>query len=252
MDKTYIDVAIELLQKLKTQEEAIQKAASLVAKTIEENGLIHVFGTGHSHMIVEEAYARAGGLIPVDPILEPSLMLHEGYGKSSALERLSGLAKIILDSRPSGVKENDVAIIVSNSGRNAAPIEMAMLFKEKNVPVIAITSLSHSRQVTSRHSSGKKLYEVADVVLDNMGEPGDAALEIHGLPVKVCPTSTISGAALLWEVLGRAVAIAVSHNATPPVIVSGNLDKGEEWNRKVFAQVPDKYQNRLPWFIRAN
>lgn len=245
--ESFLDLAINMLQDLKnTQLSGIKKAGALVADSFQSGGILHIFGTGHSHMIAEEAYSRAGGVIPVDPMLEGSMMLHEGYGKSSALERLPGIARVFFEYQDFDVRKNDVAIIVSNSGRNAAPVEMATLFREKGVPVIAITSLSHSRAVESRHSSGKKLYELADIALDNRGLPGDAALKLEGVPVRACPTSTLTGVTILWSILAEALGILVSRGEVPPVIMSGNLDEAADWNRKLRLAAAEKFGERVP------
>lgn len=244
----FIDVVISILKTIGEKEATkIEEAGQIVAESLWKGGILHIFGTGHSHILAEEAYARAGGLFAVAPILEPCLMLHEGYGKSSALERLPGLAKVLLDSHPCDVRPEDVAIIVSNSGRNACPIEMALLFKEKGVKVIAITSLAHAEAVASRHSSGKKLHDIADVVLDNMGVPGDAALEFKGLPVKACPTSTVTGVAILWSVIAAAIEKLVERGDTPPIMVSGNLDEAEEMQEAFRVEIERRYVERLSW-----
>lgn len=245
--ETFLDLAIGILKDIKdTQLPEIKKAGKLVADCFQSGGILHIFGTGHSHMIAEEAYSRAGGVIPVNPMLEASLMLHEGYGKSSALERLPGIARVIFEYQDFDVRKNDVAMIVSNSGRNAAPVEMAGLFREKGVPVIAVTSMAHSRSVESRHSSGKKLYELVDIVLDNRGVAGDAALEIPGAAVRACPTSTLTGVAILWSVLGEALEMLASRGEVPPIIMSGNLDEAAEWNEKQKLALARKFGERVP------
>lgn len=247
----YLDLAIRMLTDLKdTQLQEIKKAGALVADSFQSGGVLHIFGTGHSHMIAEEAYSRAGGIIPVNPMLEASMMLHEGYGKSSALERLPGIARVFFEEQDFDVRANDVAIIVSNSGRNAAPVEMAKLFREKGVPVIAITSLSHSKSVKSREPGGRKLYEIADIVLDNRGVPGDAALQLPGMPIRACPTSTLTGVTILWSLLAEALEILVSRGEVPPVIMSGNLDEGAEWNQRIKLAAGEKFGERVP-FVRT-
>lgn len=243
----FFDLAIQILKDLRdSQMENIRKAGSLIADSFSAGGILHIFGTGHSHMIAEEAYSRAGGFIPIDPMLEGSMMLHEGYQKSGALERLPGIAKVYFDFDEYDVRKGDVAIIVSNSGRNPAPIEMASLFREKGVPVVAITSLGHSRSVESRHESGKRLFELADIVIDNLGLPGDAALDFEGVPLRACPTSTLTGVTILWSVLAEAVSILVARGEAPPVIMSANLDGATEWNRSIEVAAASKYGGRVP------
>lgn len=234
------------------QSEKIDEAGRVIGECILRGGVIHIFGTGHSHMLAEEAYARAGGLFAIDPILEPSLMLHEGYSKSSALERLPGLARAILETHTCDIRPEDVAVICSNSGRNPCPVEMAMLFKEKGARVIAITSLSHANSVSSRDPTGRKLHEVADIVLDNMGIAGDAALEFPGLPVRACPTSTAIAVVMLWSIVASAIDYLLNHGYAPPVMMSGNLDASVEWAKQIEPEVRQKYAERLPWLKTLN
>ena len=147
----------------------IEKAAELVAESCRRGGKFYVFGTGHSHMIAEELYLRAGGLALVHAILPPEMMLHEMPNKSTYLERLEGYAKAMVELYR--LDEKDTIMVISNSGRNAVPLEMCLEAKKKGAAVIAMTSMRHSSSCTSRHSSGKKMYEVADVTIDNCAEP---------------------------------------------------------------------------------
>lgn len=229
--QNYLNRVQRILDEIgKTQLEAIGRAADIAAAAIRGGGRLHLFGTGHSHIIAEEAFYRAGGLVPVNAVLEPALMLHEGPFKSTAMERLEGYAQIILDH--SGIGPDDALMIISNSGRNAVPVEMALIAKARGIPVIVLTSLAHSRSVPSRHSSMKHLFEVADVVIDNCGVPGDAVLEADGTSVQICPTSTVAGAAiinmLVAEVVERLCAIGIE----PPVFVSANIEGGDEFDRQ--------------------
>lgn len=238
----FIGLCISLLSEIAAREATkIQQAGEMIAESISRDGVIHIFGTGHSHIIAEEAYARAGGLVAVAPMLEPSLMLHEGVDKSAALEKLPGLAKVLLDSHSFDVRPEDVGIIVSNSGRNACPIEMAVLLKERGVKVIAITSMAHATSVASRHPSGKKLHDIADLVLDNMGVPGDAALEFTGLRTKACPTSTVTGVAILWSVIEAAIEKLAEQGEPPPVLVSQNLDEADAFSVLLTAKARARY-----------
>lgn len=236
----YMDKADAILQKVrKTQLGSIRKAAEMAADSISEGGLIHTFGTGHSHMIAEEVFFRAGGLLPVNAILETPLMLEDGPLKSSAMEKLHGLAEIIAETRP--LREGDTIIIISNSGRNAVPVEMALEARERKLKVVAITSLNHSREVTSRHESGKKLYQLADVVIDNCGVPGDAVLEHPEVPAPFAATSSLVGIYIIQSIMAEVVSIMAERGYEPPVLMSGNLDEGEEHNRRLM----EKYRQRL-------
>lgn len=190
----YLESALATAHKAaSTQLPAIQEAAAAVAASLASGHRLWAFGTGHSHLLVEEVWGRAGGMSRVHPILEPSLMLHEGLLKSSLLERRPGLAADLLEIHP--VADGDTLLVVSNSGRNAVPVELAAQARERGATVIALTSLAHSRAVSSRAPSGMRLFEVADIVLDNRGVPGDAVVPHE--PHAVGPTSTVVGALLL-------------------------------------------------------
>lgn len=204
-----------------TQKEAMHKAADICTEALFQGRRLFFFGTDHSHMLAEEPFYRAGGLKNITPILETGLMLHEGEVKSTALERLEGYADILLEHH--GVSENDVLFVISNSGVNAVPVEMALGAKRIGAKVIALTSLKHSRQMHPRHSSGKKLFEIADLVLDNCGVYGDAAVELDQYPIMVGPTSTIAGALII-----NAITVQIAKNyeksgKEPPVFVSANV-----------------------------
>jgi uncharacterized phosphosugar-binding protein len=218
--ESYLDHALQVSHRAATtQLDQVRAAADLISRALGEGRRWWVFGTGHSHMIAEEVYGRAGGLTDVQAILEPALMLHEGLLKSSLLERRSGLAEDLLDVH--GVQSGDVVVIISNSGRNAVPVEFATGCRQRGAKVIALTSLEHSRAVASRVPSGHKLFEVADVVIDNCGTVGDAAID--GEVGAVGPTSTVVGALLVQAVVvetvgrilsaGRSVRILNSLNA---------------------------------------
>ncbi len=209
-----------------SQAEAIRAAAKLVAECIANDGLIHIFGTGHSHMLAEELFYRAGGLVNVSPILDSGLMLHESALGSTDLERLEGYVALVL--RRYTFSPHDIMVVVSNSGRNPGPIEAALEARRWGLPVIALTSLGQSRSSSSRHSSGKRLFELADVVLDNGGVSGDAALDIPGLPARVCPTSTIVGAALLHAMVYEATILLRARGQQPHILLSSNLDAAED------------------------
>lgn len=231
LGKRYFESIRELLDAVeKTQFEAICKAADAIAESISKGGTFHLFGTGHSHMMAEEAFCRAGGLVPVNAILEPALMLHEGPFKATAMERLEGYAEIIVDH--AGIQKGDTVMVVSNSGRNVVPVEMALASKGRGALVIALTSMAHSSKVASRHSSGKRLFEVADIVIDNCGVFGDAILAVDGLSTKVCPTSTVTGAAIINALVAEVVERLVRAEIKPPVFISSNVEGGDEHNQQ--------------------
>ncbi len=236
----YFDEVEKLLEEIRaTQGENILKAARLVSDCIAKDGLVHAFGTGHSHILAREISLRAGTLAPVSLIYDPSLAGSLQMEKSSYLERLEGYAAVLInyvDPSP-----QDIFIIISNSGRNAVPIEMALEARKRGHKVIGLTSVAYSRSTTSRHSSRKKLFEIADVVLDNCGKQGDAVLKLPRLDQRLGPTSTITGAYLLNAVMVQAACNLVNQSLEPPVLWSGNLDRGMEQNEGIFKQ----YRKRI-------
>ena len=223
----------EILNKtIDTQEEALENAAEIVSKSCENGGRFYVFGSGHSHMVAEEIYIRAGGLAYVRAILPPELMLHEMPNKSTWLERLDGYSEALLKLYK--VDEKDTIMIVSNSGRNSVPVEMALGAKALGAKVIAMTSMEHSTQTTSRHKSGKKLYEIADVVLDNGAKKGDAAFYIEGLDTPTGPTSDAIGIALAQALIASTIDKLVRAGCDVPVFKSSNVDGADDYNNKLF------------------
>lgn len=219
----YLSRATEVIRSVTdTQVEAITAAGVAVAGALRAGHRLWTFGTGHSHMLAEELYSRAGGLDGVRAVLEPSLMLHEGAAKSSALERLPGLAATLLSVHD--VAAGDVVLVASNSGRNAVPVEFAQECRSRGATVVAVTSMSHSRSVASRAPSGSRLFEVADIVIDNCGVPGDAILDIPGSPEAVGPTSTATGALIVQAIVCEAVQQLVASGHAPPVLRSFNSD----------------------------
>jgi uncharacterized phosphosugar-binding protein len=199
---------------------AVREAAGVVVDAISAGKQFWVFGTGHSHVIAEELYGRAGGLAGVRAVLEPGLMLHEGLLKSSLLERLGGLAEVLLEVNE--ISAGDVVLIASNSGRNAVPVEFAVGAKAAGAKVIALTSLAHSTAVNSRAPGGQRLFEVADVVIDNCGVPGDALIEVPGSPERTGATSTMVGALLVQALVVEVVTLLTERGETPDVLRSLN------------------------------
>lgn len=217
----------------------ILQAADVIANAVVQDGIVYTFGTGHSHIIAEDVAYRAGGLVPVDAILEAALTGHEKVRQSEFMERIEGISKVILDYyNPSS---RDAIVIISNSGRNAAPVEMAMHAHDRGMPVIAITSLAHSQGTTSRHSSGKKLYELADIVIDNHCIKGDAMIRMEGLPMPVGAGSGIAGLFILHTIMVQTIQTLLDRGVKPPVFMSGNLDGSDLVN----IPLRERYKGRV-------
>lgn len=240
MIKQYLSNIHSLLDTLlETQADAMTQAANAVADTLQQGGMVYAFGTGHSHMLAEELFYRAGGLVRVCPILDDGLMLHTSASRSSQLERLSGYAATLLDG---GIDptEKDIIFLFSNSGRNAVPVELALEMKKRGVRTVCITNLAQSTQATSRHSSGLRLFEICDIVIDNCGEIGDAAILAGGH--RCGPTSTVIGAAILQAIVCAVVDQLHSRGAAPEVFCSSNVDGGDEINSRYIRQ----YRGTIP------
>lgn len=238
--KDYLNFAINKLEEVeKTQDENIEKASQFAAEACMNGGRIYGFGTGHSHITTEDIYIRAGGLALVKNLSESSMMLHEMPNKSTYLERLDGYSKALLELYK--IDSKDTLIIVSNSGRNAATVEMAMEAKKIGCKVIAITSMKHSSKVSSRHKSGLKLYEVADVTVDTCSEFGDAAFCIENKDTPMGATSNITGTAIAHAIIIGAVDIMTKKGFKAPVFRSSNVDGADEYNNELF----DKYYSSI-------
>lgn len=219
--------------------DAIHQAAERIADSVSADGIVYTFGTGHSHVIAEDVAFRAGGLVPVEAILEDSLTGNHKVYQSMYMERVEGMAEVILDYYDP--KPEDVMIIISNSGRNAAPIEMALGARARGLNVIAITSMQYSQKTTSRHSSGKKLYDIADVVIDNQTPLGDCILSHPAIPQTFGPASGVMDMVLLHALIVGAISMMAERGEQPPVFMSGNLDGSDEINLPLL----ERYQGRI-------
>lgn len=224
-----------------TQLPVIQSAARVIAEKMVSGGILHTFGTGHSHIMAEEIFFRAGGLVPINPILDPGLMLNLSAIGSTALERLEGYVPIVLQRYD--LRTGDVMLIVSNSGRNAASIDAAIYARQKGLTVIALSSVATHRNVPVRHSSGKHLYELADIVIDSRVPQGDAVLSLPGMKKRVCPISTIIGVTIVQTMMYEAAQYMIALGYTPEIIVSANTEETQD-HRAMFAEYGDRLRNR--------
>ncbi len=220
--------------------EGIERAAQLACDAIARGGVLHIFGTGHSHMVALEAFGRAGGLAAVNAIVDIALTAFN-HGRDGKLERLHGYAEVLLETED--LRPGEVVIVVSNSGINAAPIEFALGCKERGLHVVALTNLRHSRSSPSRHSSGLKLFELADVVIDDHGVMGDAAVALAS-GESVGPTSTVAGAAIINGITSRTAELLLLRGERTTVLISQNIQGMEDRNRALIDQY--RIRSRLP------
>lgn len=218
-----------------TQMDALERGAQMLFDAHVNHHSIFAFGCSHAMLVALEMYYRSGGMATINPIRAPGLCLDiDPATMTSEMERLPGYGRLIIDNQP--IKGNDVVIIHSVSGRNIVPIDAAIRCHEIGARVIALTNMRYSASQPSRHPSGKHLYEVADLVLDNCGCPGDGTLQIDGLKEKVGPTSTTIGTAMLNAMMCRTVELIVQHGDIPPVFMSANIDGGDEHNKAMLQQ----------------
>ena len=208
----------------------IEKAAEFCAASVSSGRVIHVFGCGHSQMFAMEVFYRAGGLVPVNALLIPHMALFPKAKLSTLQERVEGFTDKYLDLEDTDPR--DTMIIISISGRNAGVVDMALEAKKIGMKVVALTSRDFSTSTTSRHSSGKHLSDVADVVIDVKCVSGDAALEIEGLEPRFCGTSTVLGMAMMESIIAQTIENCVKSGHIPPIYVSSHLDKGDALNEE--------------------
>lgn len=229
----YRNTAVKLIDEvLKDQWGNIKLAADLCVDSLSKGGLIYVFGTGHSMLMVLEVFYRSGGLASIYPILDPNLLGLNGMSLSSSLERLPGYASNLLNAQR--IIPNSVMIIVSNSGKNAAPVEMAYEAKKRGLKVIALTSVNYSRSLQPDNPLGKRLFELADVTIDNKVPPGETALEING--VRVAAVSTIVNAFILHSLELTILSELRRRGIEPEVWVSVNVPDGRERNESLLSK----------------
>lgn len=237
--KQYFEQVGKMLESVQaTQTAGIEAGAHLITESWKQDGMLYVFGCGHSHIIGEDLFYRAGGTASICAMLDSDLMLHGGAVKSSHYEKMTGLAAPIFQRYQ--LTKRDVLMVVSTSGINSVPIEMAMCAREQGIPVIAIVSMAYQEDV-SRHPSGKKLCEVADIVIDNCVCHGDAAVQLPGTAIYAGPISTISSCYIAQAMVIQADEELLQAGITPPIYVSGNIPGGMERNQNLI----ERYMPRI-------
>jgi uncharacterized phosphosugar-binding protein len=237
--KQYHQRISEILNDVFTKEAtSMEEAARAIAAANEEGRSIFGFGCNHAGLITLELFYRTGGMVTVNPIRAPGMMLElSPPTMTSEMERIPGYGRIILNNEP--CRAGDILIIHSVSGRNAVTIDMAECAREKGMTVIVVTNMNTAASVTSRHPSGKMLHDFASILIDNHGDHGDATIRLEGFEQKLASSSTVVGAAILNAVTARASEILWEKGIQPPVFMSGNIDGGDAYNKAVIAEHKD-------------
>lgn len=247
--EAYFDAAHAVLDRIRdTQMDAIESAAEICARTIAQRGLVHLFGTGHSRILIEEIFPRHGSFPGFHPIVELSLTYHNqvvganGQRQAMYLEHVEGLGGVIL--RNFVLEPPDSFIVISNSGVNEVVVDVALEASSRRLPVICIVSRAHCDAAPAKHSSGKKLPDVADVTIDNGSPAGDAMVRVDGLEDPVGPGSTVGGAAVVNALKCR-VAEKLAALGEPPIVLTSSYFLGAEGSRERFEVCYDDYRERM-------
>jgi len=241
----YLTEIKKLLETIETKEkETMQQVVEVLTNAIVNNQSLFIFGASHAGILSEELFYRAGGLVLINPIFARELMLDTSpVTHTSQMERLVGYGTAVLNNVP--IKEKDVLIVHSVSGRNPVSVEVAQEAKKRGAIIIALTNVTYSQSVTSRHPSGKRLFEVADIVLDNHGAIGDACVTVEGLEQKVAPSSTVIGATILNSIIAATTQELCNRGMKkPPIFYSANIDGGDELNQKIYEEYKDNIHYR--------
>ena len=244
----YLDKCRQIINVVEKQQEEIKKAAAWFAETILAGRMVHVFGSGHSRIMVEEMWPRYGSFPGFNPIVELSLTFHNlvvganGQRQAMFLENVPGLAERIL--RNFDLSRQDTALVISSSGCNVVPIEIAENFQRKGIKVVALVTKEHAARSTSKRKDGKKLGDFADLVLDTGAPAGDAMVKIPKLDTPVSPGSTVGGA-ILVNAIKAEVARLLTEAGQPPKVLSGAVIVGAERAVQLFESAYDEHAHRL-------
>ena len=240
---TYFDNLKALIDRThQTQKDAMETAAQQIAACLKNGGMVYTFGTGHGHLLALEIFYRAGGMARICPILDEKLMLHISAAGSTLEERNEDWVDVLLERYP--IKAGDVLIAASNSGRNAVPVLLARQAQKRGAYVIALTSMNHTSAVTSRNKLGLRLFETADLIIDNGGVLGDASVS-YADGAMVGATSTAVGAALLQAIVCRVKEISLAEGFEADFFKSSNVDGGDEWNDRLI----ERYKDDIPGLL---
>lgn len=237
----FFEAAIGLLREVAEAEAAsVTAAGTLLADTVAEGGRLFAFGAGHSSLAAQDVVYRAGGLAVMNLLTVPGVVGVDVHPATlgSALERVSGLAGTVLGASP--LRAGDALIVVSLSGRNALPVEMARDARALGVRVIGVTSVAYATETTPRHPSGTFLKDHCDVVVDSRVPVGDTTLTAPGVPAPFAPASTVVTSALMQAVVATAARQLADRGIEPPLLRSGNVDGGRAWNARVMAEYGER------------
>jgi len=229
---------------LETQAEPITTAAAWIAETLAASGVVHLFGSGHSHMVAEEVFHRAGSMLPLNPMLDANLTFL-GHLNATLLERTPGYGPVVIGSHD--IRPGEVVVIVSNSGVNPVPIEAALAARERGARTVSITSYAHYLGAPSRMADGNRLGDVTDLTIDTRVPRGDALVELDGLATPVGGASSVVGVAIINAVIVESAARMLAMGVQPPVIPSMNVPGGDEQMEALVRQ----YGARLPLLRNA-
>ncbi len=249
----FLSQSRSIVDHIENQQDTINEVADLFSKTILEGRMVHLFGSGHSRIMVEEMWPRYGSFPGFNPIVELSLSFHNlvvganGQRQAMHLENVSGLAERIL--RNFNLSQKDSALVISSSGCNVVPVEMAEEFQKKGVRVVAVISSDHSAASQSKHPSGKKLSDFADLILDTGAPVGDAMITIAGLETPVAPGSTIGGC-LLINAIKAEIAQRLTDAGHPPIVLTAGAIIGAERATELFESAYDEHSHRLAKLYR--
>jgi len=244
----YLQKCEGIIQTIRGQKKELERAAELFAKTILAGRMVHVFGSGHSRVMVEEMWPRYGSFPGFNPIVELSLTYHNnvvganGQRQAMYLENVSGFAERIL--RNFSLNEKDTALIVSSSGCNIVPIEMAELFQQKKIKVVALITKQHSEKSTSKRKDGKKLSDFADIVLDTGAPVGDSMIYIDGLETPVSPGSSVGGIVIVNSIKAEVARLLTVAGQPPKVLTASSVIDAEK-AKQLFEAAYDEHAHRL-------
>lgn len=240
----YFETLKQVVDKvMAVNQDSIIKAAEILARTTENGGLIYGFGTGHSHLVVDDAFWRAATPANYVALLEHSATGNTEITKSYLIENTYGIGRAVVDYHR--ITPGDCLIIISNSGNNILPVDVAIRAREKGIPIIAITAVEYGNYLKTKHKDGVKLKDVADVVLDNCCIIGDAAVDIAGFPMKVGSVSTIPNVFLQNAILTQMVEMLVQKGLQPDVYYNGHMAFMNEDFAAHNDKLVDKYFYRI-------